>query len=125
MVLILVDGKSTVSDLVLKIGNQQLTESALVELEEGGFISLRLEQDSLWSESKKVAQEIREAALSKATQIVSPGKIPDKTSTHSPRPYPLCPAIGANAASCGYRLPSVVGRPARSMIHVGGMGSPR
>ncbi len=74
MVLILVDGKSTVSDLVLKIGNQALTESALVELEAGGFIAPKVEQDSLWSESKKVAQEIRSAALNKAMQVVSPDK---------------------------------------------------
>lgn len=74
MVLILVDGKSTVSDLMLKIGNPQLTESALVELEAGGFIAPKVEQDSLWSESKKVAQEIRSAALNKAIQVVSPDK---------------------------------------------------
>lgn len=78
MVLILVDGKSTVSDLMLKIGNPQLTESALVELEEGGFIAPHAGQDSLWSESKKVAQEIRSAAMNKANQIVSPDKAPDK-----------------------------------------------
>lgn len=78
MVLILVDGKSTVSDLALKIGNQQLTESSLVELEEGGFIAPHVAQDSLWSESKKVAQEIRSAALNKASQIVSPEKVPEK-----------------------------------------------
>ena len=82
MVLILVDGKSTVSDLMLKIGNPQLTEGALVELEEGGFIALKVEQDSLWSESKKVAQEIRSAALNKATQIASP----DRTSEKAPEP---------------------------------------
>lgn len=74
MVLILVDGKSTVADLVSKIGNPQLTEASLLELEEGGFIAPHVAPDSLWSESKKVAQEIRDAALSKATQIVSPEK---------------------------------------------------
>ena len=74
MVLILVDGKSTVADLVMKIGNQALTESALAELEAGGFIAPQVEQDSLWSESKKVAQEIRSAALNKAMQVVAPDK---------------------------------------------------
>ncbi|MFT3847313.1 MAG: AsmA-like C-terminal region-containing protein [Propionivibrio sp.] len=74
MVLILVNGKSTVSDLVLKIGNPQLTESALAELEAGGFVAPQVEQDSLWSESKKVAQEIRSAALNKAIQVMSPDK---------------------------------------------------
>lgn len=72
MVLILVDGQSTVADLSLKTGNPQLTESALRELEKGGFIELQLGQDSLWEESKKVAQEIRAAAIDKALQFTSP-----------------------------------------------------
>ncbi len=72
MVLILVDGQSTVADLSLKTGNPQLTESALRELEKGGFIELQIGQDSLWEESKKVAQEIRAAAVDKALQFTSP-----------------------------------------------------
>jgi hypothetical protein len=72
MILILVDGQSTVADLCAKTGNPQLTENALGELEKGGFIELRIEQDSLWAESKKVAQEIRAAAIDKATQISLP-----------------------------------------------------
>lgn len=63
MVLILVDGHSTVADLSAKTSNSLLTENALRELEKGGFIELRGEQDSLWEESKKVAQEIRAAAI--------------------------------------------------------------
>ena len=73
MVLILVDSQSTVADLCLKTGNPQLTENALRDLEKGGFIVPRVEQDSLWGESKKVAQEIREAAINKAIQISSLG----------------------------------------------------
>jgi hypothetical protein len=73
MVLILVDSQSTVADLCLKTGNPQLTENALRDLEKGGFIVPRVEQDSLWGESKKVAQEIRESAISKAIQISSLG----------------------------------------------------
>ena len=69
MVLILVDGQSTVADLSLKTGNPQLTESALRELEKGGFVELQVGQDSLWEESKKVAQEIRAAAIDKALQF--------------------------------------------------------
>ena len=45
MVLILVDGKSTVADLCLKTGNPQLTEYALGELERGGFVEPRIVQD--------------------------------------------------------------------------------
>ena len=73
MVLILVDSQSTVADLCHKTGNPQLTENALRDLEKGGFIVPRVEQDSLWGESKKVAQEIREAAINKAIQISSLG----------------------------------------------------
>lgn len=69
MILILVDGQSTVADLCLKTGNRQLTESALNDLEKGGLIELRVEQDSIWAESKKVAQEIRAAAIDKALQF--------------------------------------------------------
>jgi len=70
MVLILVDGQSSVADLSLKTGNSELTETALNELEKGGFIEPVVEQDSLWAESKRVAQEIRSAAIDKALQFV-------------------------------------------------------
>ena len=76
MVLILVDGKSTVADLSLKIGNTLLTENALAELEESGFVAPRAEQDSLWSEGKKVANEIRNVATKKA-KPVAPQKTRD------------------------------------------------
>jgi hypothetical protein len=67
MVLILVDGHSTVADLCLKTGNQKLTENALLDLEKGGFIQVKVEQDSLWDESKKVAQEFKAAAINLIT----------------------------------------------------------
>ncbi|MDR0577447.1 MAG: hypothetical protein LBI87_07920 [Candidatus Accumulibacter sp.] len=71
MVLILVDGRSSVADLSNKIGNLQLTENALAELERGGFIRPRTEQDdTLWEESQRAAdeiqQEIRSSAVEKA-----------------------------------------------------------
>jgi hypothetical protein len=72
MVLILVDGQSTVGDLCRKTGNPQLTENALAELEKGGFITAKVEQhDSLWQESQRVAQVIRAAAQEKAEQFLS------------------------------------------------------
>ncbi|MBI2307591.1 MAG: hypothetical protein HYU78_09845 [Rhodocyclales bacterium] len=63
MVLILVDGKSTVADLCDKTGNQQLVENALQELERDGLVTPQLEQDSVWEQSRKVAEEIKAAAL--------------------------------------------------------------
>lgn len=75
MILILVDGQSSVDDLSRKTGNPQLTENALAELEKGGFIEPKVEQhDSLWEESKRVAQEIRSAAIEKAVQLSSSEK---------------------------------------------------
>jgi hypothetical protein len=68
MVLILVDGNSTVADLSAKTGNVQLVENALNELEQSGFIELRVEQDSVWEQSKKVAAEIKAAAIGYASQ---------------------------------------------------------
>ena len=70
MVLILVDGQSSVADLCRKTGNPQLTENALTELEKGGFIELKEEQqDSLWEESKRISQEIRSAAMEKTLRF--------------------------------------------------------
>ena len=62
MVLILVDSRSSVSDLCLKTGNPQMTESALRELEIGGFIEAHRHKDSLWDEEEKLAREIRASA---------------------------------------------------------------
>ncbi len=86
MVLILVDGHSTVGDLNAKTGNPQLTENALLELEKGGFIELRIEQDSIWAESKKVAQEIRAAAIEQISQFSLPA-----TKDFPPTPPPPTP----------------------------------
>lgn len=75
MALILVDGRSTVAELIRKIGNLQLTENALAELEQGGFIELRQDpqesldlQDSLWEKSEQVAREIRSSAARRPSQ---------------------------------------------------------
>ena len=89
MVLILVDGKSTVADLSLKTGNSQLTENALRELEKGGLVEPLVEQDSLWAEGKKVAQEIRDAAIDKAIQFSSPKVKVDLTNHESSMPEDL------------------------------------
>ena len=84
MVLILVDGQSSVADLCVKTGNAQLTENALRELEKGGFVEPRADRQSLWAESKKVAQEIGAAALEQISQIASPA--PKKTPPPAPEP---------------------------------------
>lgn len=57
MVLVQVDGKMTVEELAAKIGNPRLVETALRELEDGGYIAPTLEAVSVWEESKRIARE--------------------------------------------------------------------
>lgn len=57
MVLVQVDGKLSAGELAVKIGNPRLVESALRELEEGGFIAPTLEAASVWEESQRQRQK--------------------------------------------------------------------
>lgn len=57
MVLVQVDGKMSVEELASKIGNPRLVETALHDLEEGGYIAPTIEAVSVWEESKKLAKE--------------------------------------------------------------------
>ena len=57
MVLILVDGNATVAELCNKTGNAQLTEHALLELEDDGFIERRADEDSVWIRGRKPGQK--------------------------------------------------------------------
>ena len=62
MVLILVDGHSTIADLSRKIGDMQLIRSAIAELEVGGFIEPKAErQNSFQKEDQKVTQKLHNA----------------------------------------------------------------
>jgi hypothetical protein len=55
MVLVLVDGKTSVEDLVAKVGNPRLVQSALRELKEGGFIVPLGDAASAWADSRMSA----------------------------------------------------------------------
>lgn len=68
MVLILVDGKSSVADLCEKTGNPQLVESALQDLERDGLVVPIIAQDSVWEQSKKLAEEIKAAAINRLSR---------------------------------------------------------
>lgn len=95
MVLILIDGKATVGDLIEKIGNPDLVGQALRDLEQGGFIAPVLDADSLWEESRKVAEIVRAAAMN---------KISDFSSFDNRQPHPagaLRPAVEGAAATGG------------------------
>ena len=56
MVLVQVDGKLSVAELSTKIGNSQLVEAALRELESDGFIAPTLEGVSVWEEGVRKAK---------------------------------------------------------------------
>lgn len=64
MVLVQVDGKLTVEELGVKLGDPQLVERSLRELEEGGFIAPTLEAVSVWQESKLQLERLKTAAAS-------------------------------------------------------------
>lgn len=63
MVLILVDGRATVGELGEKVGNAQLVEGALADLEKDGFVVPLLEQPSVWDKGSAVVQKVKEVAL--------------------------------------------------------------
>ncbi|MDR1709646.1 MAG: hypothetical protein LBS70_08010, partial [Candidatus Accumulibacter sp.] len=107
MVLILVDGHSSVSDLTRKVGNLQLTESALVELEMSGLIEPKPEApDPLEEETRRVAEEIRTAASGKKKKGARAAKMaqeapPEPPAESSPEEIVETPSdsdIGAGAS---------------------------
>lgn len=55
MVLLQVDGKLNIAEMTTKIGNAQLVEDALRELEEGGFIAPAMDGVSFWEEGNRQA----------------------------------------------------------------------
>ncbi len=65
MVLVQVDGKLTVEELGIKIGNPKLVESALRDLESEGYIAPTLEAASIWEQSKKAVSDLSMAASSR------------------------------------------------------------
>ncbi|WP_298311153.1 AsmA-like C-terminal region-containing protein [Propionivibrio sp.] len=86
MVLILVDGKSTVADLCLKTANPQLTEHALGELVNGGFIEPRTGHDAALGISPNDIQENDVHEIVAEANIASAGL---STSVEAPAPEPF------------------------------------
>jgi len=116
MVLILVDGKATAAELGAKTGNSLRTESALRELEQGGFIVPLTAPDSAWEQGKKVAQEIRSAAMEQVAQFAGLG---DKNEV--PRVEPSMPAPASQAQPGADRTQASV--PSRSPFSVAAASS--
>ena len=69
MVLVQVDGKLTVGELGAKLGDTQLVESALRELEDGGFIAPTLEAVSAWQVSKLRIERLKATAASGVSSL--------------------------------------------------------
>ena len=109
MVLILVDGNSSVAELCLKTGNEQLVEQALQELERDGLVAPKLEQDSVWEQSRKLAEEIKAAAMNRLSRelpkeepIIAPQPM---TANSVPAPFSVIPASIAPFSTFGGQAP--------------------
>lgn len=109
MVLILVDGNSSVAELCQKTGNEQLVEQALQELERDGLIVPKLEQDSVWEQSRKLAEEIKAAAMNRLARELpkeAPIIAPQTTAASSvPAPFSVAPASIAPFSTFGGQAP--------------------
>jgi hypothetical protein len=64
MVLVQVDGKLSVGDLSAKIGNANLVEGAICELEKGGYIVPLAQAESAWEMGLQVARKEQVSAIS-------------------------------------------------------------
>ena len=76
MVLVQVDGKLTVAELGVKIGDPRLVEGALSELEEGGYIAPTLEAVSVWQESKLRVERLKASAASGISSFGAKSGVP-------------------------------------------------
>lgn len=118
MILILVDGSSSVADLCTKTGNTQMVETALQDLERDGLIAPKLASDSVWEQGRKVAEEIRAAAISRLTKeerisvAEAPLSISSALTAPSLEPFSMAPhSIFAPDPSGGAPKPNLVGAP--------------
>lgn len=117
MVLILVDGQSSVGDLCGKTGNVQLTESALSELEKGGFVEPRTEHETLWAGNRKsvptLTDELSDLALVASTRPpLSEPEAPDSR-VFVQSLLPLNPRSGASLPPFAFTpMPSLADPPA-------------
>jgi uncharacterized protein involved in outer membrane biogenesis len=81
MLLVQVDGKLSVAELGAKLGDPEMVERALRELEDGGYIAPALEAVSVWQESKLRIDRLKAAAASGASVLGSTPMKPDSRST--------------------------------------------
>lgn len=84
MVLILVDGNATVTELCNKTGNAEITQNALLELENDGFIERRVEKDSVWRHGRKAANGKNTAILEPVSEFSTFGNKAESAPATSP-----------------------------------------
>jgi hypothetical protein len=112
MVLVQVDGRLTVADLIAKFGDERMVEEALRELEEGGFVAPASEALSAWQEGRQRLRQMREAqeASGLSTADVNsidshhvtdedPESLPGKKDNFSSYGKPILPAAPRHAVS--------------------------
>ncbi len=84
MVLILVDGNATVSELCNKTGNAEITQNALIELENDGFIEPRVENDSVWRHGRNATNGKKTAILEPESEFSTFGNQAESAPAASP-----------------------------------------
>lgn len=103
MVLVQIDGKLTVGELGDKIGNYRLVESAIKELEEGGFIVPSAQAAAAWEMGKQVARRDQVSAISqfstfgKGNADVESRQADSRASHFSTFGKPILPASGSSS----------------------------
>lgn len=131
LVLVQVDGKTTVAELGAKVGNAKLVESALRELEEGGFIAPVLDAPSVWERGKEVAKDLKEAAASQFSTFGPKSVRPADSDVSSisavsafsdfggPLSPPVIPDERPAKASVGERMAAMFARDDRVLAETG------
>lgn len=92
MVLILIDGKSSIAELYEKTGSPQIVDAAIQDLERDGLIVPKIEEDSVWEQSRRIAEEIKAAAMSR---LVRDNVRPPPEPEAGKRVEPVVPAASA------------------------------
>lgn len=99
MVLVQVDGKVTVEQLAVKLGNRVMVEEALADLEARGLVAPSDEAVAVWEHSRMQADEFAAASsrfsgfVPKSSITYESGGLPDPASRFSVLRPPLAPAF--------------------------------
>jgi len=119
MVLILIDGKSSIAELYEKTGSPQIVDAAIQDLERDGLIVPKIEEDSVWEQSRRIAEEIKAAAmnrLSRETARAEPAPdaarrvepvVPEASAmSRPPEPFSVLPLSVAPFSTFGAATPA-------------------